>query len=701
MGQFPNDESFPWTEEKYRDRIDTVVFDGNVRAGTSLAKLFYMCQNIKSIQGLANLNTSSVTDMSAMFHGCSSLSSLDLSSLDTSAVEDMMGMFAYCSSLSSLDLSPLDTSSVTNMNAMFGACSSLTSLDLSPLDTSSVTNMMYMFSQCSSLTSLDLSPLDTSSVTNMGGLFCKCSSISSLDLSFLDTSSVKAVYEMFDGCSSLKWLDLSGLSTGNVVSDFDFMRGCNELLQIRIGENFTLQEKFPQSKWINSKGQEFTVDGIPKGVADTYTSLNAIVDIVEPEEAARGFLAGDALTLEVITDPPSLASLLHWSSSDSAVISVDGKGKVTAHNAGTAVISAGLGSLRDSVTITVKSVIEGITLNETSKTAELGSGPFTLQYAVSNEDAADQLDSIVWSSSSLADIDGSDGALTITPKLTGREVITFKDASRGEEGAEAAFELIVTPKKVVTSDDSDTEGCLYIDDLEAIRGIGAARLRVLEITNTVDPNVSLLATTAAGDGSLAPAVYDVALVDENGDVLPWNDTDHPLTVSVKMNDATKNLVRTHEVNTHYVDLNSKKTEERKTWVKGDDLLFEVTHLSTYAITATPRSSSPLDPPSEEKPDDGQGATDRPGGKDESNAGKPAVEKPDDGQDIVGQPAEGKGNNAGKGAEEKPAENQDATLSKAALAQTGDNLGGAVLGAAVLLVFFGLMVLITFALRRKV
>lgn len=529
--------------------------------------------------------------------------------------------------------------------------------------------------------------------------------------------------EIFSGCDSLKELDISSFDTRKVTftsSSDEFLGGCNELLQISTGENFTLQKKLPQSRWINSRGQEFAANDIPKGVADTYTSLSAIVDIVEPEEAASGFHTGDALTLEVITDPPSLASLLHWSSSDSAVVSVDEKGKVTAHNAGTAVISAGLGSLCDSVTITVKGVIEGITLSETSKTAELGSGPFTLQYAVSNEDAADQLDSIVWSSSSLADIDGSGGTLTITPKLTGREVITFKDASRGEEGAEAAFDLIVTPKKVVTSDDSDAEGCLYIDDLEAIRGIGAARLRISEITNTVDPDVSLLATTAAGDGSLAPAVYDVALVDENGDVLPWNDADHPLTVSIKMNDVIKNLVGTHEMNTHYVDLNSNKTEERKTWVEGDDLLFEVTHLSTYAITATPRSSSPLDPPSEEKPDDGQGATDRPGGKGESNAGKPAVKKPDNGQDIVGQPAEGEGSNAGKGADGKSAENQDATsqlsakdqavasksaadvtLSKAALAQTGDNLGGAALGAAALLVFFGLMVLITFALHRRV
>ena len=424
IGQFPNDESFPWIEEEYRTRIDTVVFEGSLHSGQSLEKLFYGCGNINSIQGLASLDTSSATDMSYMFRGCNSLSSLDVSSFDTSSVTDMSNMFSYCRSLASLDLSSFDTSSVTDMSNMFSYCNSLSSLDISSIDTSSATdtsymfygckslspidvssfdtssvtdmsNMFYgcqslasldlssfdtssvtdmsrMFEKCDSLASLDLSSFDTSSVTNMVCMFClcdslasldlssfntssviymnlmfyKCPSLTCLDLSSFDTSSVVGMSEIFSGCDSLKELDISSFDTRKVTftsSSDEFLGGCNELLQISTGENFTLQKKLPQSRWINSRGQEFAANDIPKGVADTYTSLSAIVDIVEPEEAASGFHTGDALTLEVITDPPSLASLLHWSSSDSAVVSVDEKGKVTAHNAGTAVISAGLG----------------------------------------------------------------------------------------------------------------------------------------------------------------------------------------------------------------------------------------------------------------------------------------------------------------------------------------------------------------------
>ena len=67
----------------------------------------------------------------------------------------------------------LDTSSVTNMSYMFYGCSSLTSIP--ELDISSVTNMSYMFSGCSSLTSIP--ELDTSSVTDMSYMFYGCSSL--------------------------------------------------------------------------------------------------------------------------------------------------------------------------------------------------------------------------------------------------------------------------------------------------------------------------------------------------------------------------------------------------------------------------------------------------------------------------------------------------------------------------------------------
>ena len=108
-----------------------------------------------------------VTDMTLMFRGCSSLTSIP--QLDTSNVTTMGGwsggMFEGCSSLTSIP--QMNTSNVTDMRALFNGCSSLTSIP--QIDTSKVTKTNYMFYGCSSLTSIPL--LDFSSVTEIGYVF--------------------------------------------------------------------------------------------------------------------------------------------------------------------------------------------------------------------------------------------------------------------------------------------------------------------------------------------------------------------------------------------------------------------------------------------------------------------------------------------------------------------------------------------------
>ena len=62
-----------------------------------------------------------ITNMSCMFDGCSSLLSLpDFSNWNTSNVTDMSGMFHGCTSLSYLpDISKWNTSNVISMSAMY------------------------------------------------------------------------------------------------------------------------------------------------------------------------------------------------------------------------------------------------------------------------------------------------------------------------------------------------------------------------------------------------------------------------------------------------------------------------------------------------------------------------------------------------------------------------------------------------------
>ncbi len=112
---------------------------------------FLVLDHSKTIEGIENLNTSEVTDMSNMFFGCSRLTSLNLSNFNTSKVTNMRWMFMECSNLTSLNLSNFNTFKVTNMKGMFQSCSGLKELNVSNFKTSKMIDMSYMFYGCSSL----------------------------------------------------------------------------------------------------------------------------------------------------------------------------------------------------------------------------------------------------------------------------------------------------------------------------------------------------------------------------------------------------------------------------------------------------------------------------------------------------------------------------------------------------------------------
>ena len=162
VGPFTNEEDPAWNT--YRESVSSVVFDesfANCTTLTSTAYWFYNCSSLTGITGISNLKTDHVTNMKFMFHGCESLTSIDVSGFKTDNVENMQGMFFRCEQLTSMDLSGFNTEKVTNMSALFSRCVGMTSVDLSGFKTDLVTSMRLMFNQCSCLTSLNLTPLPT------------------------------------------------------------------------------------------------------------------------------------------------------------------------------------------------------------------------------------------------------------------------------------------------------------------------------------------------------------------------------------------------------------------------------------------------------------------------------------------------------------------------------------------------------------
>ena len=193
------------------------------------------------ISGLENLDTTNVTDMSSMFYGMQSLTSLDLSNFNTSKVTNMSSMFYGMQSLINLNINSFDTTNVTDMSDMFLSCL-LASLDLSNFNTSNVTNMRGMFYDMSNLTNLDVSNFDTSKVTDMSDMFCYMRNLTNLDLSSFDTSKVTNMWSMFLGMSNLTSLNLSSFNTSKVTNMNEMFCESKKLSTITYGADFVHKE---------------------------------------------------------------------------------------------------------------------------------------------------------------------------------------------------------------------------------------------------------------------------------------------------------------------------------------------------------------------------------------------------------------------------------------------------------------------------
>ena len=225
----------------FQQHLTQIIIDPGVIANQNSRGLFSHLYNLKTIQGLENLDTSQVTNMAGMFEHCETLTSLDVSHFDTSHVTNMYSMFEMCDKLTNLDVSHFDTSQVTDMSQMFAACVGLTNLDVSNFNTSQVTNMFGMFSYCENLPSLDFSHWDTSQVTNMSQMFQKCFNLTNLDLSSFDTSQVTNMYEMFDNCQKLTSLDVSHFDTSKVTNMSRMFVACIGLTNLDVSHFDTSQ----------------------------------------------------------------------------------------------------------------------------------------------------------------------------------------------------------------------------------------------------------------------------------------------------------------------------------------------------------------------------------------------------------------------------------------------------------------------------
>lgn len=155
---------------------------------TKMNSVFMNCESLKdeTIQEVMNLlDTSNATDMSYMFSGCKSMSSV-ICRFDTSKVKTMKRMFAYCDNITSDSpaMQLCDTSSLEDISGMYyeaGANGNCAAINLSYFNTSKLTSVEECFYGCK-VDRINVHGWDLSSITNHEDVFKDCKAVNYEDV---------------------------------------------------------------------------------------------------------------------------------------------------------------------------------------------------------------------------------------------------------------------------------------------------------------------------------------------------------------------------------------------------------------------------------------------------------------------------------------------------------------------------------------
>ena len=194
--------------------------------------LFAGCSSLTTISGIDSWTGSNATNVANMFDGDAKLEKLDLTKFNPSKATDFSYMFYHCTALTSVgDLSKWTGSNATNVSSMFDGDEALTSLDLTNFNPSGAKSFFGMFSGCSKLTSVgDLNKWTGSNAMDVSYMFNGDEKLTSLDLTNFNPRQATDFSAMFSNCKALKNMgNLSKWTGSNATSVTYMFNGCDAL----------------------------------------------------------------------------------------------------------------------------------------------------------------------------------------------------------------------------------------------------------------------------------------------------------------------------------------------------------------------------------------------------------------------------------------------------------------------------------------
>ena len=168
----------------YIDATDRTVLHINTNAeelyaNPNCSKMFQNLTHVINIQYHLTFITEDVTNMSYMYAGCTSLTTLpDIAVYNTTNVLTMAHMFDGCTSLGQLDLSTFTTHQLqgNGMVYMFNGCETLRTLIISSFTTEQITDMTNLFNGCKLMRNLHI---DRFVISNNAVLTNMCTNLNS------------------------------------------------------------------------------------------------------------------------------------------------------------------------------------------------------------------------------------------------------------------------------------------------------------------------------------------------------------------------------------------------------------------------------------------------------------------------------------------------------------------------------------------
>lgn len=169
----------------------------------TVTSMFNNCTELTTID-LTNFDLSNVEYINDMFNYCIKLTSVTFGNYNLNKVKTLNSLFSNCTLLTTITNFPLITSNTcTSTSAMFYGCTGLTTLDLSNFKTQALRTMTSMFANCSNLTSINLCNVNTNVNTNYGNnMFTGCTSLTHLDMRSYDLHKVTTRTNMFGSSAS-------------------------------------------------------------------------------------------------------------------------------------------------------------------------------------------------------------------------------------------------------------------------------------------------------------------------------------------------------------------------------------------------------------------------------------------------------------------------------------------------------------------